>query len=807
MSFQLASLMIIFIFSGALLTAPVLGISVSVSTGDGSDVATSTSSYSLDDSTSLNEDITLTDGELQKSLQASGTGKNKISQQMTSGSSYLQSSMSSEGSLDISSSGDASAGSASLGVGVAAQGDFSLSGQASQGQAESGQEAGVSYGLISTSQSLSAGQGAVSSQSTVMAGAAGYVGSAALSQQNDMVATGSFLGDGLLSADLGAVAAGTAATSGKASLDGVTYLSEDTFHEISSESLGMRMTGLRDVGGAVGSFDMNVFNREGADNYAYSQAAGTAGGSSSSYRLTGYRWNQNNPQIQLYLNPNDMPSGLTQASARDAIWAAANTWDYAVAQNLFIDTNTVIVDSNKAVTDPFAKGSMDGYNVHGWWNLGGRYLGMSRWWYNTEPIIGGYMPIVESDVWYATDKSWTTDWNTAVNSGISIIDLQSLATHELGHSIGLGDLYSTEIGPGGLPPSDPRTKDFEQVMNAYDAPQRTLGNGDRMGAQKLYGSQWISLGGTLTSNPYIIKDAQNKDHIFVRGPDYCLWDNFDGNWYNLGGTISSDATAVRDKNGYIYVFVVDNNKALWTKRLNPSDMTSMTSGNWKNLGGYITSNPSPVYDGQGSIFTFVRDSNNALFTKRLNTGDMTTGDWKNLGGYITSDPSSVYDGQGSIFTFVRDEKYALWTKRLNVYDMVCGDWKNLGGYVTSNPSSVYDGQGSIFTFVRDEKYALWTKRLNTGDMTLGKWNKLGGYITSDPSSVYDGQGSIFTFVRDSNNALWTKPLNTRDMTSGNWNYLGGYITSNPRAASDSSTGKPIVAVRGGENALWKRVMD
>ena len=59
--------------------------------------------------------------ELQKSLQASGTGNNEISQQMTGGSSSLQSSLRSQGSLDISSSGYASADSASLGVGIAAQ--------------------------------------------------------------------------------------------------------------------------------------------------------------------------------------------------------------------------------------------------------------------------------------------------------------------------------------------------------------------------------------------------------------------------------------------------------------------------------------------------------------------------------------------------------------------------------------------------------------------------------------------------------------------------------------------------------------
>jgi hypothetical protein len=502
MSLRLASLLIISLFSVALLAAPALGISVSVSTGNGNGVATSSTSFSLDDSTSLNEQTLLKDSELQKTLQASGTGKNEISQQMTGGSSSLQSSAISQGSLDLSSSGYASAGSASLGVGVAAQGDLSLSGQAIQGQAESGQEAGVADGAISTSQSLSAGQGALSSQSTEMVGVAGYVASAAFSQQNDMVAKGSFLGDGQLSASLGATSAGTAATSGQAAMDGVTYLSDATFQEISSESLGMGMMSLRETENGIGTFDLNVFNREAADSPAFDQAADESGGSSSSFDLTGYRWNQNNPQIQLYYNPTGKPSGLVDTAVRDAIAAAANTWDDAVAQNLFKDTNTVIVDSTKTVSDPSVTGSMDGYNVNGWWSLGGNTLGLSRWWYDPGSVVGGYKSILESDVWYTKDKSWTTDWNTAVNNG-NIIDLQSVATHELGHSIGMGDLYTL---------SDARKNDYAQVMNLYDAPQRALGNGDRTGAQVMYGT------GTISPTPsYMALRAYNGQYVCAEG--------------------------------------------------------------------------------------------------------------------------------------------------------------------------------------------------------------------------------------------------------------------------------------------------
>ena len=99
-----------------------------------------------------------------------------------------------------------------------------------------------------------------------MAGVAGYVASAAFSQQNEMVATGSFLGDGLLAADLEATAAEKSSTSGQASLNGVTYLSDSNFQQISSENMGMGINGLRQVGDRIGSFDMKVSNRQSADS-------------------------------------------------------------------------------------------------------------------------------------------------------------------------------------------------------------------------------------------------------------------------------------------------------------------------------------------------------------------------------------------------------------------------------------------------------------------------------------------------------------------------------------------------------------
>ena len=472
------------------LAGPVSGIQVSCSSGYNGAFVSSTESFNLDFSTSLYEQLDLGWSGIRQDRQVSGAGKNSLKQSISGNGYSLQNDIASKGDFGVSTSSVATAGATSLSQDAACVGGMSLALSGTQGSREAGQDAKIEFGTLSSVQSLSIGQDvAVSSQSTAMAGKEGYVGTGAFSESNAMLATGSFQGAGTLQAQLCSAATERAVADGVASLDGVVWLNENTFQAVSSAGIGMGMAGQRVVGDGIGTFDMNVLNlvpgaKDSAAPAAYQTAAQTAGGSYSSYALTGYRLNNVDPKVQLYLNPANAPSGMTEASTRDAIAAAANTWDDNVASNIFADECTVIVDSSKVVDNPYSgTPKRDGYNVNAWWGLGSNYLGLCRWWTNGVKV-DGYYSIIESDVWYSRDKSWTADWNRAVSQWK--IDLQSVAVHELGHSIGMGDIYSSTYG-GRLDPSDPRTKDFDQVMNLYNGPQRLLGNGDLAGARKLYG--------------------------------------------------------------------------------------------------------------------------------------------------------------------------------------------------------------------------------------------------------------------------------------------------------------------------------
>jgi len=101
-------------------------------------------------------------------------------------------------------------------------------------------------------------------------------------------------------------------------------------------------------------------------------------------------------------------------------------------------------------------------------------------------IVWGYFTgppstrrIVEFDIMFDTDFNWgcAGDTNETGLGDTSFMDLQNIATHELGHGVGLGDLYITEAS--------------DETMYGYstegETKKRTLYIGDIAGIQELYG--------------------------------------------------------------------------------------------------------------------------------------------------------------------------------------------------------------------------------------------------------------------------------------------------------------------------------
>lgn len=175
------------------------------------------------------------------------------------------------------------------------------------------------------------------------------------------------------------------------------------------------------------------------------------------YKLMGVKWGTTN--VSYVVNPTN-PEGLSDAFVESTLQTSAETWDAATSNELF---------NNAYSTDYSATyGSLDGKNAIAF----GAYtdnsaIAVTSVWYNRFT-----KRIVEFDQIYNTNFTWG---DAAVDS--SVMDFQNIATHELGHAVGLSDIYTSACG----------TVTMYGYGTEGETQKRTLEAPDIQGLQKMYG--------------------------------------------------------------------------------------------------------------------------------------------------------------------------------------------------------------------------------------------------------------------------------------------------------------------------------
>lgn len=176
------------------------------------------------------------------------------------------------------------------------------------------------------------------------------------------------------------------------------------------------------------------------------------------YKLLGVKWKS--LPVSYVINPTN-PQNLSEEFVTSAILTSAETWDAATSTELFNNAYTVNYSAQYGVQNfqnAIALGDYPDNNV----------IAVTSVWYTP---VG--RQIVEFDILFNTRFAWG---DATVDT--SKMDLQNIATHELGHGVGLDDIYSTTCS--------------EVTMYGYsdygETKKRTLEQPDITGLQKMYGA-------------------------------------------------------------------------------------------------------------------------------------------------------------------------------------------------------------------------------------------------------------------------------------------------------------------------------
>ncbi|MBI4084362.1 MAG: matrixin family metalloprotease [Candidatus Levybacteria bacterium] len=183
--------------------------------------------------------------------------------------------------------------------------------------------------------------------------------------------------------------------------------------------------------------------------------------SSTQVKLTG--WHLKPGQTMYRVNYATVPSSVGSTLARTALVNAFSTWDASVSATFFTE----------GPTSSASRARLDGQNAVLWRRQSLSTLAIAYTWYS--PVT---KETIETDIVFNARQKWSFTPYSSACSGLESYDVQNIATHEIGHWMGLDDMYSAS--------------DWDLTMYGYgsigELKKDTLTAGDISSVTALYSS-------------------------------------------------------------------------------------------------------------------------------------------------------------------------------------------------------------------------------------------------------------------------------------------------------------------------------
>jgi hypothetical protein len=261
-------------------------------------------------------------------------------------------------------------------------------------------------------------------------------------------------------------------------------------------------------------------------------------------------------------------------------------------------------------------------------------------------------------------------------------------------------------------------------------------------------SAWETLGGCLAANSKVTAISRTSSNIdvFVRGADNGLWQksyNTSGwtDWINLGGLLTSGPDVASRHSDGVDVFARSGNGDAVVKSW------TATAGwtNWSSVGGGLAPNTAPTATSRvpGQLDLYVVGTDSGLYQKSFTDATGWTPDWYGHGGILTSGAATASWGSNSEHVFARSA---------NAGDVVNKGWSSPAGWTawTSMQGAAMDGAepdvtsrayDSLDLVIHGTNNDIYLKTWQNSTAGWGAWNDLGQPDSSPTSTAYGGADS------------------------------------------------------------------
>ena len=270
----------------------------------------------------------------------------------------------------------------------------------------------------------------------------------------------------------------------------------------------------------------------------------------------------------------------------EAIHAAYAAWESVATSYMSFSYGGTTTNTEWGVTD--------NVNLHYWaesnWSsiteAGSRVIAINSVWYETDGTI------LDSDIIYNGEN-----FRWSCTGGGGMMDVQNLATHEIGHSLSLADLYNGE--------------DFDKTMFGYvtlgETKKRTLHPDDRAGISYLYHRDEddetvppsmegiVEAEALFYSEAPILSNFGFDDNVALDDGWYQI-DSYTGIWTTLFKNVSGK---VWDKDGWmipVFQSLSDGSHTIYFKADDDAGNRAGQSGEWSWHFFKDTTSPGPPLD-------------------------------------------------------------------------------------------------------------------------------------------------------------------------------------------------------------------